>query len=151
MRKIVLACALAMMAWVMAPLNVTDAISRQEIAAIQVNRSSQFRYWQKDSAAYQALVSYVEDVTNRKSPNFIPVKDRVAVFDCDGTLMCETAPYYFDAMLSLYHVLDDGSFSPSPQARATARDVRSLLLKHEKLPEDLKKSLTKDVKSNASL
>ena len=149
MKKKMLACALILAAGVMAPVNMADAMSRQEIAAIQVNRSSQFRYWQKDSAAYQALISYVEDVTNKKSPNFIPVKDRVAVFDCDGTLMCETAPYYFDTMLSLYRVLDDRSFSPSPQARATAREVRSLLLKHEKLPADLKKRLTKEVKNNA--
>ena len=76
MKKKFLACVLALAAGFMAPVTVADAISRQEIAAIQVNRSSQFRYWQKESAAYQALVSYVEDVTNRKSPNFIPVKDR---------------------------------------------------------------------------
>ena len=45
MKKKFLACALALAAGFMAPVNVADAISRQEIAAIQVNRSSQFRYW----------------------------------------------------------------------------------------------------------
>ena len=72
MKKKLLACALALMAVAMAPVNMADAISRQEIAAIQVNRSSQFRYWQKDSAAYQALVSYVEDVTNKKALTLSP-------------------------------------------------------------------------------
>ena len=32
--------------------------------------------------------------------DFIPVPDRIAVFDLDGTLMCETYPFCFEYNLS---------------------------------------------------
>ena len=35
------------------------------------------------------LVSFVQQVTQPHSPKFIPVADRIAVFDNDGTLWCE--------------------------------------------------------------
>lgn len=46
--------------------------------------------------AKQALTDYVKNVTNPKSADFIPEKERVAVFDLDGTLILETDPTYFD-------------------------------------------------------
>ena len=50
-------------------------------------------YWTEDSQAAESLRAYVEKVTNPDDKeNFIPVKDRIAVFDMDGTLTCET--YY---------------------------------------------------------
>ena len=52
--------------------------------------------WTADAEAKKALVSYVESVTDENSPDFIPVEDRIAVFDMDGTILCETDPYYFD-------------------------------------------------------
>ena len=49
-----------------------------------------FTAWVDDSEPIASLKEYVEDVTNEKSKNFIPVEDRIAVFDLDGTLYCET-------------------------------------------------------------
>ena len=70
-----------------------EAASRAEISQIAVNqKGSNFKYWNKEAASYQALVAYVKDITNPKSSNFIPVEDRIAVFDMDGTFLCETAP-----------------------------------------------------------
>ena len=46
-----------------------------------------FEYWNSDSPSLSALVSYVEDVTNESSENFITQEDRIAVFEMDGTLM----------------------------------------------------------------
>ena len=63
-----------------------EGASRAELAAIHVNKSGNFQYWNRDSAAKEKLVSYVKDVTNPKSSNFIPVEHRLAVFDMDGTL-----------------------------------------------------------------
>jgi hypothetical protein len=40
-------------------------------------------------AAKQAIQAFVERVTRRDSPDFVPPDDRVAVFDNDGTLWCE--------------------------------------------------------------
>ena len=48
-------------------------------------------YWSEDSQAAESLRAYVSKVTDENdAENFIPVKDRIAVFDMDGTLTCET-------------------------------------------------------------
>ena len=47
-------------------------------------------YWTEDSAAAESLNAYLLAVTDETSPDYIPVPDRIAVFDLDGTLMCET-------------------------------------------------------------
>ena len=46
-------------------------------------------------------------ITDENGPDYIPVENRVAVFDLDGTLFCETDPNYFDCMLLEYRVLED--------------------------------------------
>ena len=44
-------------------------------------------YWSPGSTVAQSLRDYVSRVTNPKDPaNYIPEKDRIAVFDMDGTL-----------------------------------------------------------------
>ena len=55
--------------------------------------------WTAGAESKEALVSYVEAVTDENSPDYIPVEDRIAVFDMDGTILCETDPYYFDHCL----------------------------------------------------
>ena len=42
-----------------------------------------FTTWVDGSTPIAELKEYVEDVTNEKSQNFIPVEDRIAVFDLD--------------------------------------------------------------------
>ncbi len=84
-----------------------QAASRAEIAAINVKKPADFKYWTKDSAVIKQLTNYVKDVTNKRSKNFIPVEDRVAVFDMDGTLVCETAPSYIGWLFPIDNVLDN--------------------------------------------
>jgi len=43
-----------------------------------------------DGPAKQSIVSFVEKVTREGSPLFVPVPERIATFDNDGTLWCET-------------------------------------------------------------
>jgi len=52
-------------------------------------------------ATKDAILEFVKDVTNDQSENFVPVKDRVAVFDNDGNLWSEK-PIYFQ----LYFAID---------------------------------------------
>ena len=60
-------------------------------------------YWAADSAAAESLRSYVSKVTDEKdTENFIPVEDRIAVFDMDGTLTCETYYTYYDTMMFIH-------------------------------------------------
>jgi hypothetical protein len=42
-----------------------------------------------DMAAKKAIVTFVEKVTNEGSRDFVPVPERIATFDNDGTLWCE--------------------------------------------------------------
>jgi len=42
-----------------------------------------------DGAAKQSIITFVEKVTTPGSPDFVPVPERIAVFDNDGTLWCE--------------------------------------------------------------
>ncbi len=43
----------------------------------------------KDGPAKKSLVAFVEKVTKDGSPDFVPVAERIATFDNDGTLWCE--------------------------------------------------------------
>jgi len=42
-----------------------------------------------DGAAKKAIVEFVHATTTKGSPKFVPVPERIAVFDNDGTLWCE--------------------------------------------------------------
>ena len=45
-------------------------------------------------ATKQSIVKFVEGVTREGSPDFVPVPERIATFDNDGTLWAEQ-PIYF--------------------------------------------------------
>ncbi len=45
--------------------------------------------WTKNSESKALLIEYVQDVTDKASADFIPAEDRIAVFDMDGTFLCE--------------------------------------------------------------
>ena len=49
-----------------------------------------------DGAAKQSIISFVDRVTAAGSPDFVPVAERIATFDNDGTLWSEQ-PMYFQA------------------------------------------------------
>jgi hypothetical protein len=107
---------------------VSEAATRAELAQITVNqKGSDFKYWNEKSVPFQKLKSYVKDVTNPGSKNFIPVEDRIAVFDLDGTLVGETTPCYFEWMMYLERALNDKSFTPSPEDREYAEEVKQTI------------------------
>lgn len=127
-----------------------EAATRAELAQIDVSRKgSNFKYWNKEAASYQALVNYVKDVTNKKSTNYIPAEDRVAVFDMDGTILCETAPYYLDHMLFLYRALHDESYTPSADDREFAQSLAKWLESKDR--SDSLSSLGTSAKHQASV
>ncbi len=49
-----------------------------------------------DTAPKKAITAFVEKITKEGSPDFVPVPERIAVFDNDGTLWAEQ-PMYFQA------------------------------------------------------
>ena len=66
--------------------------------------------WTDGSQAKTELIDYVETVTAEGGADYIPPEDRIAVFDLDGTLFCETDPNYFDYTLLKYRVLEDPDY-----------------------------------------
>jgi FMN phosphatase YigB (HAD superfamily) len=74
------------------------------------NSEDPLSLWTEGAASKQALIDYVEAVTDESSPDFIPAEDRVATFDVDGTLINETDPNYFDYMLLVHRVLEDPDY-----------------------------------------
>ncbi|MBQ9478915.1 MAG: haloacid dehalogenase-like hydrolase, partial [Selenomonadaceae bacterium] len=112
-------------------MSSTQAATRAELGAISVSKKGNFKYWEKDSEAKAALVNYVKDVTNPRSKNFIPVEDRIAVFDLDGTLICETAPYYFEWMFYIHHDLNEPAHRATPAARKTAQEILDAIYAHK--------------------
>ena len=66
--------------------------------------------WTDDAPAKKELIAYLEAITDPSNPDFIPVERRIAVFDFDGTLFCETDPDYIDHMLLAYRVTEDPEY-----------------------------------------
>ncbi len=56
-----------------------------------------------DGPSRQAIVAFVQAVTDPKNPDFVPPERRIAVFDNDGTLWSEQ-PMYFQVMFALDRV-----------------------------------------------
>jgi hypothetical protein len=52
-----------------------------------------------EGAPKQALLSFVEKVTKEGGPDFVPIEQRIATFDNDGTLWCEQ-PMYFQMLFA---------------------------------------------------
>ena len=121
--KKILGGILAGMALFTAPLS-SQAATRAEIAAINVVTASDFQYWNADSPTLQKIINFVEDVTNPNSPNFIPVGDRVATFDMDGTFYCETAPIYFQEAMFFYRALEDKNYNAPKEMVAFANKIK---------------------------
>lgn len=56
-----------------------------------------------DTAPKKAIITFVEKVTKPGSPDFVPVPERIATFDNDGTLWAEQ-PMYFQLAFALDQV-----------------------------------------------
>ena len=84
--------------------------TKPEVEAASVSGEEALIDWTDGGIAKQELIDYVDTVTNPMSVDYIPVDDRIAVFDMDGTIVCETDPVYFDFCLLKYRVLDDPTY-----------------------------------------
>lgn len=84
---------------------------------------STLNFWNDTSVAKQQLIAYMAEITDENSESFIPVENRIAVFDLDGTLFCETDPTYFDYALLVHRVLEDESYKASKFEKQTAEKI----------------------------
>jgi len=84
-----------------------------------------------DGKAKQSIVNFVAKVTREGSPDFVPVAERVATFDNDGTLWAEL-PMYFQAFFIFDRIKALASQHPEwkdkePFASVLKGDVKSAL------------------------
>ncbi len=105
----------------------------EEEPQITLTKSS-LEYWAEDSAVREDLIDYVEKVTDPDSEDFIPVEDRIAVFDFDGTLIGELYPCYFDWCLFVHRALHDDSYQAPEDMKAFAEELEEAF-KTRTLPE----------------
>ena len=112
---------------------ISDAATREEIAAIHVEKASDFKYWNEDSPTKQKIIEFVEDVTNPASKNYIPPEDRIATFDMDGTFYCETAPIYFQEIMFIHRVLEDKNYTAPKKYLDLAKKIKPKYYAKEKL------------------
>lgn len=69
-------------------------------------------YWTEGSEVAASLNEYLAAVTDETSKDFIPTEDRIAVFDLDGTLMCETYPFCFEYMVFADYAIKNADALP---------------------------------------
>lgn len=100
------------------------------LASRIVSANAPMALWTANSAAKETLLAYVDAVTDKSSKDFIPIEDRIAVFDLDGTLFCETDPNYFDYTLLVYRVLEDPDYKD--KASAFEREVANKIVEQNK-------------------
>ena len=99
------------------------------------------QYWAEDSEAAQSLRDYVKKVTNKNdADNFIPEEDRIAVFDMDGTLTCETYYTYYDTMMFINYCLVDHPEKVSDELKAAAEEIQPGYTAGEQLARNFAKA-----------
>lgn len=98
-----------------------------------------FEYW-NDGEVLTSLKSYVTTISNDKSKDYIPVKDRIAVFDMDGTLACETYYTYYDTMMFIEYCTVDHPEKVSPELKEIAESIKPGYLADENLARNFAKA-----------
>lgn len=88
---------------------VVIAVSSDSLLA-EAKGVAALSYWEDSAVAKTELTNYMAQITDENSASYIPVEDRIAVFDLDGTLCCETDPVYFDHELLVYRVFGDPAY-----------------------------------------
>ena len=99
------------------------------------------QYWTADSPVAQSLRDYVTKVTDPKDKDhFIPVKDRIAVFDMDGTLTCEQFFTYYDTMMFIEYCLHDHPERVSEELKEVAASIKPGYIADEALARNFAKA-----------
>ena len=99
------------------------------------------KYWSADSPAAQQLREYVRKVTDQEDrDSYIPEKDRIAVFDMDGTLTCETYYTYYDTMMFIEFCLVDHPERVSDELKEIAAAIEPGYVADENLARNFAKA-----------
>jgi phosphoglycolate phosphatase-like HAD superfamily hydrolase len=69
-----------------------------------------------DTPTRKVILDFIARVTDEASPNYVPVEERIAVFDNDGTLWCEK-PMYIQLDFLLRKLVAKAELDPSLQEK----------------------------------
>ena len=96
---------------------------------LAIERDKDLSCWQ--GTARNTLLNYIADVSTPGSKDFIPAKDRIAVFDMDGTLMSERPfAFVFEATLCYLVRHKAALSSKGPQFEALCEAAEKLDIKY---------------------
>ena len=101
-----------------------EGLFEEEDAAEELDLEAVFPSWNADSESLAELIEFVEKSTDESSPDYIEPVDRIAVFDMDGTIICEKAPIYIDWCMCMYRVLDDPTYEATEEEKAVMQEIR---------------------------
>lgn len=104
-----------------APTSGSQEETQAQVAS-QVSATS-LASWTKGSASLAALTDYVAAATDEGGEGYVPAEDRVAVFDLDGTLMCETYPWCFEYMVFADYALNNPDYTAPDEVSAVAKEI----------------------------
>lgn len=107
-------------------------------AAIDGNKA--LSLWNDGTGAKKSLIDYVSAVTKDGGDDYIPVDDRIAVFDMDGTLACETFYTYYDTMMFIEYCLHDHPERVSDELKEVAASIKPGYVADETLARNFAKA-----------
>lgn len=107
-----------------APSGQQSSGTADAAAAGTIDYAVAFPSWNQDSASLHELVDFVSASIDESNPGYLVPADRIAVFDMDGTILCEKAPVYFDYCMTMYRVLDDPTYHATEEERSAMQQVR---------------------------
>ncbi len=112
----------------------TNLVSQKHPQSGATSEKVYLKSW-NDGAAKKRILSFVEAVSDPRSPQFIPKGKRRAVFDMDGTLLCEK-PNYIEVLVSLQRLREKVRANPDlmrlPLYAAVEKDDQAYLYEHVK-------------------
>ncbi len=105
----------------------TSVIASEISEMSQTKETDVLSLWTENAPLKSELTAYMKAITDESSADFIPVSNRIAVFDMDGTLCCETDPGYFDHKLLYHRVVEDVDYKDkaSDEEKETAEIIKT--------------------------
>lgn len=110
-------------------LNARAAVTRTEIAetlerfdSVRIS-ANLLNSWTENAKPKAALTEYMAAITDKRSETYIPKENRIAVFDLDGTLMCETYPRCFEYMVFVDYALNNPDYRPIDEVKTVAQEI----------------------------
>ena len=99
---------------------------------------TEFKHW-NECDALTTLKNFVEASVKEGDKGYIAKKDRLAVFDMDGTLYGELYPTYLEYVMYQYRVLEDPTYKDkaTEEQILLANEIRTGIMKNDK-GEDVK-------------